>query len=79
MNLLGVDRCVCHKISFATLIPIIESLKAEGISSESEIMEQLKAQSKCMSGCTMCEPYIRLVVHTGDTSFSPICPSSPDQ
>jgi len=69
---MAVDRCTCHEVTFASLVPIIETLRSDGITDEHLILEQLRIRTQCTSGCTMCEPYIRLTIKTGETSFSPI-------
>lgn len=56
-----VDRCVCYDISFARLL---ELARAEGLT-----LEQLKQRTGCCTGCTTCEPYVKLVLSTGRTSL----------
>lgn len=59
-----VDRCVCHDISFIEIKKIaiekgyisIEEIQKAGVSSTS---------------CKMCEPYVKLMLETGKTSFVP--------
>lgn len=57
-----VDRCICVDISFATLKPIGESLGGS--------FRKLKAATGCCTGCAACEPYIRLMLKTGQTEFA---------
>ncbi|MBY0262357.1 MAG: (2Fe-2S)-binding protein [Phycisphaerales bacterium] len=56
-----VSRCVCHRLPF-------EDLKARA-AARSLSFEQLKQETRCASGCGMCEPYVRLMLVTGETSF----------
>lgn len=56
-----VTRCVCHRLPF-------EDLKARAAAS-SLTFEQLRRETGCAAGCGMCEPYIRLMLITGETSF----------
>jgi len=70
--LMPVDRCVCHEVSFTHLIPIVERCRAEGISDENQILDQLRAQTGCTTGCSLCEPYIRQMIRTGQTRFDPL-------
>lgn len=59
-----VDRCICHDISFTEIKKIaiekgyisIEEIQKAGVSSTS---------------CKMCEPYVKLMLETGKTSFVP--------
>lgn len=59
-----VDRCICLDVTFARLKQMSER---EGLS-----LEQLKARTGCCTGCTMCEPYVRLMLRTGRTEFVPL-------
>jgi len=67
-----IDRCVCHQVRFRDLSPIVEQLKTNGITSEQEILNKLTDQTKCTSGCSLCRPYIRRLIATGETSFTAI-------
>lgn len=70
-----VDRCVCHQIAFSSLIPLIESLRADGAVDEAAIFKQLTKDTNCATGCSMCRPYIRRVIQTGQTRFSALSSS----
>ena len=56
-----VDRCVCHNITFRELHAIAIAEKAD--------LAALSARSGCASGCTLCRPYILLMLATGETKF----------
>ncbi len=55
-----INRCVCFNVLFS-------DLKKSGLNSISEI----KKEFKCCTKCKMCEKYIRKMLITGETSFSP--------
>lgn len=61
-----VDRCICFDVTFAK---IKELAQREGLS-----LEELKQRTGCCTGCTMCEPYVRLMLRTGQTEFVPLTP-----
>jgi len=61
-----VDRCVCHDISFAELKAIAER---DGLD-----FTGLRARTGCGRGCGLCEPYVRLMLRTGRTSFPVLSP-----
>lgn len=58
---MAVTRCICHDRSFEEL----RSLAA----AENLALEQLKERTGCCTGCGMCEPYVRLMLTTGRTTF----------
>ena len=57
---MGVERCECHQVSFAELLRLS---REEGLD-----LEGLMERTGCCTGCTMCEPYVRLTLRTGETS-----------
>lgn len=61
-----VDRCVCVDITF-------EALKQAHLQ-ESLDLEALKQRTGCCSGCNSCEPYVRLMLRTGQTRFPVLSP-----
>lgn len=61
-----VDRCVCVDITF-------EALK-QAQQQESLDLEGLKRRTGCCSGCNSCEPYVRLMLRTGQTRFPVLSP-----
>ena len=64
-----VDRCVCMELSFAALAKLAQR---EGLD-----FEALKAKTGCCTGCRTCEPYVRLMLKTGQTRFA-VLPVNPD-
>lgn len=61
-----VDRCVCHSVPFTEL----KELADAGMNS----IDQLADDTGCCTGCGMCEPYVRLMLRTGQTSFAVLPP-----
>ena len=66
-----VSRCVCYDISFEELK---ERSKENNLS-----FDELQQTTGCSTGCGMCEPYVRLMLNTGQTSFQPLPPHEADQ
>ncbi|MEM9167305.1 MAG: (2Fe-2S)-binding protein [Planctomycetota bacterium] len=62
-----VDRCVCHRVPFTELAERLRDGRAV-------TLEDLADQTGCSTGCGMCEPYVRLVIATGRTSYSVLPP-----
>jgi bacterioferritin-associated ferredoxin len=58
---MAVDRCVCHEITFAALKRLADT---EGLD-----FDGLRARTRCCTGCGLCEPYVRLMLKDGRTSF----------
>ena len=67
-----VDRCVCHQVPFADMLPMIESLIADGNTDEQAILDHLRRTTKCTTGCALCEPYICQMIRTHQTRFVPL-------
>ena len=61
---MSVNRCICHDVSFRD---IKETASEKGIYS----LEQLREEGICSTQCKLCEPYIREMLRTGQTSFEP--------
>lgn len=68
---MGVDRCVCLDVSFASLIALHRD---QGLG-----LEQLKDQTGCCTGCTTCEPYVRLALQTGRAVLPVLSPAEQDR
>ena len=56
-----VDRCVCHKVRFETLLEMSQRVGRD--------MGALAKETQCGNGCGMCVPYIQLMLATGRTSL----------
>lgn len=59
-----VTHCVCHNQPFEQLLDLA---RRENLS-----FEQLRDATGCASGCGMCEPYIRVMLRSGQTHFRPM-------
>ena len=59
-----VDLCICHNITFAKLKCLANE---KGLKSIEEIRENGLASTKCK----LCEPYVKELLTTGETSFKP--------
>lgn len=62
---MGVDRCVCRRVTFAEL---------KAMSSPGTTVEELSQRTGCGTGCGMCRPYVALMLRTGRTAFAPLPP-----
>lgn len=62
-----VDRCVCQNITLTELKRLHE---AEGLD-----LRGLTERTGCCRGCGLCEPYVRLMLKTGRTSFGVLSPA----
>ncbi|MGM0546781.1 MAG: hypothetical protein ACQEST_08665 [Bacteroidota bacterium] len=60
----NVTQCICHKKTF---IEIREHAKRNNVSS----VEELQEVNFCSNSCGLCEPYVELVLETGQTEFVP--------
>lgn len=58
---MGVDRCICHNVTFAELLRMHRETGAA--------FEALRERTGCGSGCGLCEPYVRLAIKTGRTAL----------
>ncbi|MFG0276184.1 MAG: hypothetical protein ACF8QF_14125 [Phycisphaerales bacterium] len=54
-----VTRCVCRELEFADLL---ERARREHLD-----FHALRERTGCCTGCSMCEPYVRLTLATGRT------------
>lgn len=62
-----VTHCICHDISLARLREIAAAERLE--------LDALKQRTGCCTGCGLCEPYVRLMLRTGQTSFRVLSPA----
>jgi len=58
---MAVDRCVCHEVPFTELV----RLQRE----QSLSLDQLMDRTGCCTGCTSCEPYVKIALATGQTNL----------
>ncbi|HCD53236.1 MAG TPA: hypothetical protein DEQ34_12355 [Balneolaceae bacterium] len=59
-----VTKCVCKKITFKEIKVYVEEHGVQDV-------EELRDAGVCSSKCRMCDPYIRLMMETGETEFKP--------
>jgi NAD(P)H-nitrite reductase large subunit len=64
---MGVDRCVCMDVYFHELL---ELHRNEGLG-----MDELIRRTGCCTGCTTCEPYVRLTLQSGEVVHPVLSPS----
>ena len=62
---MSVQRCICHNVPFTTVV----ALRDQGLN-----FVAIRERTRCCTGCTLCEPYVRLAIETGRTSFAPLSP-----
>lgn len=56
-----VDRCVCRGVTFADLKDLVDRTGAG--------FDELADRTGCGSGCSMCLPYIKRMLESGETYF----------
>jgi len=62
-----VDRCVCLDITFVELKRRSEKEHLD--------FDALSRATGCCTVCTSCEPYVRLMLRTGQTDFHVLSPN----
>jgi len=60
-----IDRCVCHKKTFADLRVLAEEHDCKAI-------DELQKHTEVCDSCSMCKPYIEVMLNTGQTQFTSI-------
>lgn len=67
---MSVDRCVCHNLTF-------EQLKALAVQlGPDTTVDELVEQTAAGTGCSLCRPYLALMLQTGRTRFEVLDASS---
>ena len=59
-----VHKCVCHNIDFIDVKKYVQENKIETV-------RELQRDEVCSTKCKMCEPYVELMIKTGDVEFKP--------
>lgn len=54
------------------MLPAALALRAQGITDEQQILNSLRDQTGCTTGCALCTPYILRMIQTGQTAFDPL-------
>lgn len=65
-----IDRCVCKDITLDEMKTITAELRAQGLSDELLLLDQVEQRVGCGSMCGLCRPYIKLMIRTGQTQFA---------
>lgn len=63
MSRICVDRCVCFDRSFAELLAVADATGAT-------TLEALQEETAFGLACRICNPYVRRMLRTRETSFS---------
>lgn len=61
---MSVDRCVCHDWTFEQLKALAEQLGPKTTA------KHLGQRTGAGTGCSLCRPYLELMLKTGRTSFA---------
>lgn len=61
-----VDRCLCLDLTFIALRRLAVAQRLD--------FDALRDRTGCCTGCTMCEPYVRVMLRTGRTSLPVMSP-----
>lgn len=59
-----ITRCICHSRTFEEVKAYAED---HGLSS----VDELQNHNFCSNSCRLCAPYVKAVLETGQTEFSP--------
>lgn len=60
-----IDRCVCHKVTFAEIRDWRVEHPRAGF-------EEVQRRFRCGTGCGLCAPYVRRLLRTGQVVFTQI-------
>lgn len=59
-----VHKCVCHDIDFVNVKKYVEENNITTVT-------ELQRDEVCSTKCHMCEPYVELMINTGEVEFKP--------
>lgn len=59
-----VHKCVCHHIDFVDVKQYVQDNDIKSI-------VELQRDEICSTKCHMCEPYVELLLKTGEVEFEP--------
>ncbi|CAG0976258.1 hypothetical protein PHYC_01518 [Phycisphaerales bacterium] len=62
-----VDRCICRDISFSDLKALAAQTGAD--------FKELRTATNCATACSLCGPYIRKMLATGETDQPLMAPA----
>ena len=57
-----IERCICLRISF-------EEILKTALERNYRTVEELQNNGVCSTSCKLCEPYVKQMLQTGETSF----------
>ncbi len=66
---MSVAHCICHNVPFTRVV----QLRAQG-----RTFDEIRHETRCCTGCTLCEPYVRLAIETGRDTFPILSPGDID-
>ena len=69
MSRICVDRCVCFDRPFPELYGIAQKLQAASSTSTMPTLEELQEETEFGLACRICNPYVRRMLRTGQTTF----------
>lgn len=72
MSRICVDRCVCFGRPFDELYAIATRLQATSPMSTMPTFEELQEETAFGLACRICNPYVRRMLRTGQTTFAEI-------
>ena len=72
MSRICVDRCVCFGRPFDELYAIATRLKVASTTSTMPTFEELQEETAFGLACRICNPYVRRMLRTGQTTFAEI-------
>ncbi len=69
MSRICVDRCVCFGRPFPELYAIAKSMQSKSATSTLPTFDELQDETAFGLACRICNPYVRRMLRTGETSF----------
>jgi len=54
------------------MLPAANAMRSQGTTDEQHILQKLRDQTGCTTGCALCTPYILRMIQTGQTAFDPL-------
>ncbi|MEL6739718.1 MAG: hypothetical protein AAFP26_03580 [Planctomycetota bacterium] len=77
-----VDRCICHGVTLTELKGLADRFKRtdpQCATSEVMLRHQLTMETNCGGSCGLCDPYIKLMLRTGETEIPLLTPAEWDR
>tara|TARA_A100001391_G_scaffold87883_3_gene58232 strand:+ start:140 stop:310 length:171 start_codon:yes stop_codon:yes gene_type:complete len=54
------------------MLPAANAMRSQGVTDDQHILQKLRDQTGCTTGCALCTPYILRMIQTGQTAFDPL-------